>query len=56
MASQQSNKPWVDLLDGDVHADGDVLDGLAALADDAYRLGDSLCRNWMVASNHNDLK
>lgn len=48
--------PGVDLVDGDVEASGDVLDGLVALGDDAHALGDGLGRDWMVTGDHDDLR
>ena len=48
--------PGVDLADGNVEPGGDVLHGLVALGDDAHALGNGLCRDGVIARDHDDLR
>lgn len=47
--------PGVDLVNGDVKASGNVLNGLVPFRDDANTLGNGLGSDWMVTSDHDDL-
>lgn len=48
--------PRVDLADGNVEPGSDVLHSLIALGDDAHALGNGLCRDGVVARDHDDLQ
>jgi len=50
-----TDRPRVDFIDAQSESDGDVLDGLVVLRDDADALGDRLGRDRVVAGHHDHL-
>lgn len=47
--------PWVDFIDWNVQACGDVLHSLVALRDDTHTLSNGLSCDWVITSYHDDL-
>lgn len=47
--------PWVDFIDRNVQACGDVLNSLVALRDDTHTLSNGLGCDWVITSYHDDL-
>lgn len=47
--------PWVDFIDWNVQACGDVLNSLVALRDDTHTLSNGLSCDWVITSYHDDL-
>lgn len=55
LSRARQGSPGVDLADGNVEPGGNVLHSLVALGDDAHTLGNGLCRDGVIARDHDDL-